>query len=213
MSRIRIATRKSELALWQANHVADLLRAAHPGIEVELLPMVTRGDIILDQPLARIGGKGLFLKELERALLRDEADIAVHSMKDVPVEEVPGLIVEVMLARANPYDAWLSRDGHASERAACGASVSSARCAPIFRFWTCGATSIRGFESWTKASMTPLFWPAPDSNAWGWAGASARCSSRPGGCRRRPRERSVCSAVRGTIRSWNGSPCSTTTMP
>jgi hydroxymethylbilane synthase len=73
--------------------------------------MVTRGDIILDQPLARIGGKGLFLKELERALLRDEADIAVHSMKDVPVEEVPGLIVEVMLARANPYDAWLSRDG------------------------------------------------------------------------------------------------------
>jgi hydroxymethylbilane synthase len=111
MSRIRIATRKSELALWQANHVADLLRGAHPGIEVELLPMVTRGDIILDQPLARIGGKGLFLKELERALLRDEADIAVHSMKDVPVEEVPGLIVEVMLARANPYDAWLSRDG------------------------------------------------------------------------------------------------------
>ena len=80
MSRIRIATRKSELALWQANHVADLLRAAHPGIEVELLPMVTRGDIILDQPLARIGGKGLFLKELERALLRDEADIAVGNV-------------------------------------------------------------------------------------------------------------------------------------
>jgi hydroxymethylbilane synthase len=127
MSRIRIATRKSELALWQANHVADLLRAAHPGIEVELLPMVTRGDIILDQPLARIGGKGLFLKELERALLRDEADIAVHSMKDVPVEEVPGLIVEVMLARANPYDAWLSRDGRGLAELPEGSRVGTRR--------------------------------------------------------------------------------------
>jgi hydroxymethylbilane synthase len=108
---IRIATRKSELALWQANHVADLLRAKHPGLAVELLPMVTKGDLILDQPLAEIGGKGLFLKELEKALLNGEADIAVHSMKDVPVEQVPGLTVDVMLARANPADALLSRDG------------------------------------------------------------------------------------------------------
>jgi len=111
MKRIRIATRKSELALWQANHVADRLREAHPGLQVELLPMVTRGDVILDQPLARIGGKGLFLKELERALLNGEADIAVHSMKDVPVEEAPGLVVDVMLERANPFDALLSRGG------------------------------------------------------------------------------------------------------
>jgi len=109
--RIRIATRKSELALWQANHVADRLRERYPEIDVELLPMVTRGDIILDQPLAEIGGKGLFLKELERALLNGDADIAVHSMKDVPVEEVPGLVVDVMLPRANPFDALLSRDG------------------------------------------------------------------------------------------------------
>jgi len=108
---ITIATRKSELALWQANHVADLLRQFHPGLTVELLPMVTQGDIILDQPLAQIGGKGLFLKELERALLRNEADIAVHSMKDVPVEEVPGLIVDVVLERANPFDALLSNSG------------------------------------------------------------------------------------------------------
>ncbi len=109
--KIIIATRKSELALWQANHVADLLRKNYPALEVELLPMVTRGDIILDRPLAQIGGKGLFLKELEKALLNGEADIAVHSMKDVPVEQVPGLSVEVMLERANPFDALLSREG------------------------------------------------------------------------------------------------------
>ena len=109
--KITIATRKSELALWQANHVAGLLRERYPQKTVELLPMVTKGDIILDQPLAQIGGKGLFLKELEKALLKGEADIAVHSMKDVPVEQVPGLTVDVMLQRANPYDALLSRDG------------------------------------------------------------------------------------------------------
>jgi len=108
---IIIATRQSELALWQANHVAGLLRVRHPGLEVELLPMVTRGDIILDQPLAKIGGKGLFLKELERALLREEADIAVHSMKDVPVEDAPGLVVDIVLERANPFDALLSNSG------------------------------------------------------------------------------------------------------
>jgi len=108
---IRIATRKSELALWQADHVAGLLRDLHPGLEVELLPMVTRGDVILDRPLAQIGGKGLFLKELERALLRGEADIAVHSMKDVPVEQVAGLVVDIVLERANPFDALLSRSG------------------------------------------------------------------------------------------------------
>jgi len=109
--KLIIATRKSELALWQAHHVAGLLRSHHPGVQVELLPMVTQGDIILDRPLAQIGGKGLFLKELERALLEQEADIAVHSMKDVPMEEVPGLTVEVVLNRANPFDALLSNSG------------------------------------------------------------------------------------------------------
>mgnify|MGYP001817775192 FL=1 len=126
MSRtIRIATRKSELALWQANHVADLLRETHPGLEVELLPMVTKGDIILDQPLAQIGGKGLFLKELERAMLKGEADIAVHSMKDVPVEQVPGLEVEVLLKRANPFDALLSREGQTLDELPAGARVGT----------------------------------------------------------------------------------------
>ena len=125
MKTIRIATRKSELALWQANHVAELLRTRHGGIEVELLPMVTQGDIILDQPLAQIGGKGLFLKELERALLSGAADIAVHSMKDVPVEQVPGLVVDVMLERANPYDALLSREGEMLSDLPAGARVGT----------------------------------------------------------------------------------------
>jgi len=124
-NRIVIATRKSELALWQARHAAALLRDAHPGLEVELLPMVTRGDVILDQPLARIGGKGLFLKELEKALLDGAADIAVHSMKDVPVEQVPGLEVDVLLARANPFDALLSRDGLTLDALPAGARVGT----------------------------------------------------------------------------------------
>jgi len=122
---IRIATRKSELAMWQANHVAGLLRKQHTGIAVELLPMVTKGDVILDQPLAKIGGKGLFLKELERALLNGDADIAVHSMKDVPVEQVPELVVDVMLERANPFDALLSRDGRTLSGLPEGASIGT----------------------------------------------------------------------------------------
>lgn len=123
--KLVIATRKSELALWQANHVASLLRGRHQALDVELLPMVTRGDVILDRPLARIGGKGLFLKELERALLDGGADIAVHSMKDVPVESVPGLVVDIHLQRANPFDALLSRDGAKLDALPSGARVGT----------------------------------------------------------------------------------------
>ncbi len=111
--------------MWQANHVAGLLRDKHPGLEVELLPMATRGDIILDQPLAQIGGKGLFLKELERALLREDADIAVHSMKDVPVEDVPGLVVDIVLERANPFDALLSNSGQGVAELPAGSLVGT----------------------------------------------------------------------------------------
>lgn len=124
-NRLIIATRKSELALWQARHVADLLRRRQASLEVELLPMVTRGDLILDQPLAQVGGKGLFLKELERALLNGEADIAVHSMKDVPMDLVPGLVVDVMLKRANPFDALLSREGLTLSRLPAGARIGT----------------------------------------------------------------------------------------
>jgi hydroxymethylbilane synthase len=106
--KLTIATRQSALALWQAEHVAALLRQAHRGLEVELLPMTTRGDQILDRPLAKVGGKGLFLKELERALLDGRADIAVHSMKDVPAELDQGLEVPVLLERADARDALVS---------------------------------------------------------------------------------------------------------
>jgi len=108
--KLRIATRKSALALWQANHVKDLLQSAHPGLEIELVKIVTQGDRILDRPLAEIGGKGLFLKELERAMLDGEADLAVHSMKDVPASMAEGLVLDAVLPRANPYDALVSRD-------------------------------------------------------------------------------------------------------
>lgn len=105
---LRIATRKSPLALWQAEHVAERLRQAHPGLPVGLVGMVTQGDKILDSPLARIGGKGLFVKELEQGLLEGRADIAVHSMKDVPVAFPDGLTLPVILAREDPRDAFVS---------------------------------------------------------------------------------------------------------
>jgi hydroxymethylbilane synthase len=105
---LRIATRKSPLALWQAEHVAALLRLAHPGIGVELLPMSTKGDLIQDRSLAAIGGKGLFIKELEVALTEGRAEIAVHSMKDVPAELPPGFVIAAVLERADPRDALIS---------------------------------------------------------------------------------------------------------
>ena len=107
---LRIATRKSALALWQAEHVAALLRAAHPGLRVELVPLTTRGDEVLDQPLATIGGKGLFLKELEVAMLEGRADLAVHSLKDVPAELEPGFALPAILPRADAADAFVSND-------------------------------------------------------------------------------------------------------
>ncbi|MHA6205749.1 hydroxymethylbilane synthase [Dyella soli] len=109
-SILRIATRKSALALWQAEHVAAELRAAHPGLVVELVPMSTRGDEILDKPLATIGGKGLFLKELEVAMLEGRADLAVHSLKDVPAELEAGFTLPAILPRADAADAFVSND-------------------------------------------------------------------------------------------------------
>lgn len=105
---LRIATRQSALALWQAEHVAARLRTAHPQLHVELLPMTTRGDQILDRPLASIGGKGLFLKELEVAMLEGRADIAVHSFKDVPMQLEPGFSIGAVLERADAADALVS---------------------------------------------------------------------------------------------------------
>jgi hydroxymethylbilane synthase len=108
MKTLRIATRQSALALWQAEHVAARLRALHAGLVVELVPMSTRGDQIIDRPLAAIGGKGLFLKELEVAMLEERADLAVHSFKDVPMQLEPGFAIGAVLERADAADAFIS---------------------------------------------------------------------------------------------------------
>ncbi|MFZ7157107.1 hydroxymethylbilane synthase [Avibacterium avium] len=105
---LKIATRRSPLALWQANYIKDRLTQLYPQLTVELVPMVTKGDVILDTPLAKIGGKGLFVKELENALLNGEADIAVHSMKDVPMQFPAGLGLSVICKREDPRDAFVS---------------------------------------------------------------------------------------------------------
>ena len=125
MPDLKIATRKSPLALWQAEHVAGALRARNPGLEVEFVAMRTSGDRMLDAPLAKVGGKGLFVKELERALLDGRADVAVHSMKDVPVELPPGLHLPVVMARADPRDALVSMRFGALDALPPGATVGT----------------------------------------------------------------------------------------
>lgn len=105
---LKIATRKSALALWQAEFVKAELKKFYSELTVELVPMSTQGDKILDTPLAKIGGKGLFVKELEQAMLDGRADIAVHSMKDVPVEFPEGLTLHTICERENPRDAFVS---------------------------------------------------------------------------------------------------------
>jgi hydroxymethylbilane synthase len=122
---LRIATRKSPLALWQAEHVASALRTAHPGLDVEIVGMSTQGDKILDTPLAKIGGKGLFVKELEQGLLEDRADIAVHSMKDVPVDLPAGLHIAAIMAREDPRDALVSDRAEAVADLAEGARIGT----------------------------------------------------------------------------------------
>jgi len=126
MNTLRIATRKSKLALWQTEHVAQQLREHHPGLEVTLVPLSTRGDEVLDRSLAEIGGKGLFLKELERAILDDEADIAVHSLKDVPAGPSQDFELAAFLPRADWRDWWITRDGARPEDLPDGAKVGTA---------------------------------------------------------------------------------------
>ena len=127
MSRklLKIATRKSPLALWQANWIKGRLEGLYPGIEVELVKIVTKGDKILDVPLAQVGGKGLFVKEIEDALLDGRADIAVHSMKDVPTEFPEGLHLAVITEREDPRDAWFSASGKSFEEMPLGAKIGT----------------------------------------------------------------------------------------
>jgi hydroxymethylbilane synthase len=108
MTKLVIATRRSRLALWQAQHIAERLQSAHAGLLVELLPMSTRGDELIDRRLDEAGGKGLFVKELENAMADGRADLAVHSMKDVPAELPPGFVLAAITAREDPRDALVS---------------------------------------------------------------------------------------------------------
>ena len=123
--KIRIATRKSALALWQAEHVADALNALAEVDSVDLVPLSTRGDEILDKSLQKIGGKGLFIKELEVAMQVGDADIAVHSMKDVPAEMPDDFCIAAVLERANHADAFVGRDGYVLDTLPDGARIGS----------------------------------------------------------------------------------------
>ena len=122
---LRIATRKSPLALWQAHYVSDLLKKHHPELTIELVTMTTQGDKILDTPLAKVGGKGLFVKELETGMLEGRADIAVHSMKDVPVEFPAGLHLAVICEREDPRDAFVSNNFESLEDLPQGARLGT----------------------------------------------------------------------------------------
>nr|WP_301286474.1 hydroxymethylbilane synthase [Halomonas sp. 707D4] len=123
---MRIATRKSQLALWQAEYVRERLMAAHSGLEVELVALSTKGDKILDTPLSKIGGKGLFVKELEDAMLDGRADIAVHSMKDVPMHFPEGLGLSIILEGAEPTDAFVSNRFQSVDALPDGARIGTA---------------------------------------------------------------------------------------
>ncbi|OED42814.1 hydroxymethylbilane synthase [Endozoicomonas sp. (ex Bugula neritina AB1)] len=125
MNTLRIATRKSALALWQAEYVKQELEHYHPDLTVELVKMTSKGDRILDAPLAKIGGKGLFVKELENALLENRADIAVHSMKDVPMSFPDGLELGAICPRENPKDAFISNTYESLDELPTGAIVGT----------------------------------------------------------------------------------------
>ncbi|HAD99809.1 MAG TPA: hydroxymethylbilane synthase [Gammaproteobacteria bacterium] len=122
---LKIATRKSPLALWQAEHVKARLEYHHPGLKVELVKMTTKGDQILNSPLSKIGGKGLFIKELEVGMMEGVADIAVHSMKDVPYEIPPGFELGAILKRENPFDAFVSNHYESIDDLPQGAKVGT----------------------------------------------------------------------------------------
>lgn len=135
--KLRIGTRRSALALWQANHVAALLRSREPGLEVELVEIVTKGDKILDSPLAKVGGKGLFVKEIEEQLLDGRVDLAVHSLKDMPAELPEGLVLGCVPEREDPRDAFVSAKYERLEDLPPGARLgtSSLRRAAQLKAW------------------------------------------------------------------------------
>jgi len=163
---IRICTRGSALAVWQAEWVRSQLLNLHPECHVELVKIKTTGDKILDVPLAQVGGKGLFVKEIETALLEGRVDLAVHSMKDMPAEVPPGLYIGVIPERENALDVLISRNGHKFEGLPKGARVgsSSLRRGAQVRHARPDITvhPLRGnLDTWM-----PLLWPRPGSRGW-----------------------------------------------
>ena len=125
MRKLVIATRKSRLALWQAQHIADLLKKSHSKVEIELLPLSTRGDELIDRRLDDAGGKGLFIKELEHAMAERRADLAVHSMKDLPAELPPGFALAAITQREDPRDVFVSRKYPSLGKMAKGSSIGT----------------------------------------------------------------------------------------
>ncbi len=190
MSRsvLRIATRGSNLALWQANFIAGLLRSLDPDREVELIHVTTTGDRLGDASLSGLGGVGVFTREIQHALLDRRADVAVHSLKDLPTEPVDGICLAAVPKRASPWDALVLPRGSSfpaagirdlppragSAREACAAVLNYFSCGPIFSFSTFAATSRPGSANSTRAHATRSSWPRPASNGWGFRHASRR---------------------------------------
>src|SRR5690554_5821031 len=172
---LRVATRSSALALWQAEFIKAELERLHDNVVVELVKIKTQGDKILDVPLAKVGGKGLFVKELEEAMLDGRADLAVHSMKDVPMAFPEGLGLVAICEREDPTDAFVSNQYRTSTSfpkggwgvpPACPASPSPGPTPRTFRSGYCAVTSTPAWPSWMPANTMPSFWPAPGSGAW-----------------------------------------------
>ena len=178
---VTIGTRGSKLALWQAEWVRSALLARFPGMSVELAVIKTQGDKILDVPLAQVGGKGLFVKEIEEALRDGRVDIAVHSMKDMPADIPEGLAVGAVPERESPADVLISRDGGRLAELAPAASSARAACAGGRSYATRGRTcgSCRCAETWTPGCASwrprvsrPWFSPPPASGGSAWKTAS-----------------------------------------
>ena len=175
--RIKIGTRGSALALWQARHVAMLIKNEDPDAEVELITIKTKGDKILDAPLAKIGGKGLFTKEIEEALLDGRVDLAVHSMKDLPTELPQGLKLGAVLKRDDPRDVFISRNGVILEKLDAGDRVGTSslrrRAFLLHRYPYLQIVSIRGNVDTRVRKSRPKIsrgWCSPllVSDEWDW---------------------------------------------
>jgi hypothetical protein len=220
-TELRIATRGSPLALWQAEHVKARLEALHPGLEVSLLTMKTRGDKLLDAPLAKVGGKGLFVKELEAGLLDGRADLAVHSLKDVPVQFPDGLELALVMEREDPRDAFVSNTYDSLSAMPAGSLVGTsslrrqtqirerypaldrrryASATRRSRSTGCAVMSTPAWASSTPANSMPSFSPLRACSGSASASVSAPRSSPRNACRPSAR---VCSVSRFAATTTN----------